>query len=373
MSERNRTGDESTGSPSGPRATVGVAPGRVNLIGEHVDYNGGRCLPIALTRTTSARISVRDDDALRIVSGDRAWEGHVDALEDADTWVLYVAGVLLALDVERGLEIEISSDVPVGAGLSSSAALECSVATAVNVALGLGRSPDELVAACMRAEGETVGAPTGGLDQTISVYAEPEHAMLLDFATGGREQVPFAPEPHGLSLLVINTRVSHELADGGYGSRRAECDEAAGLLGVHHLCEAPGWEGLPAPLDRRTRHVLSEVARVDAFVQALRADDWSPLGALMDASHASLRDDFEVSCEELDVAVESARSAGATGARMTGGGFGGSAIALVPTALVDEVRHAVTATFLEHGWVEPELFLAAPGAGARVQEPGAGA
>ena len=345
----------------------GIAPGRVNLIGEHVDYNGGRCLPIALSRTTSATVVLRDDSELHLASGDRSWQGDYAALEsvaDADSWVLYVGGVLLALGVDRGMDVEISSDVPVGSGLSSSAALECSVAVAVDAALGLGRSRSELVAACVRAEGETVGAPTGGLDQTIAVYAEPAHALLVDFASGEQEQVPFDPAPHGLALLVINTRVSHSLNDGGYGSRRDECDQAAHRLGVDHLSEATTTEGLPDPLDRRVRHVLTEVARVDEFVDALRADDWTLLGPLLDASHTSLRDDFEVSCAELDVAVETAREAGALGARMTGGGFGGSAIALVPVDSVDDVTSAVTAAFAERGWVAPECFVAEPGPAA---------
>ncbi len=350
-----------------------IAPGRVNLIGEHVDYNGGRCLPIALTRTTSATVTLRAEPTLEVASGARSWRGtyaDLARVADEDSWVLYVGGVLLALGVDRGMEILISSDVPVGSGLSSSAALECSVAVAVDAALGLGRTRAELVEACMRAEGETVGAPTGGLDQTIAMYGEAAHALLVDFAAGRHEQVPFDPAPHGLALLVINTRVSHALSDGGYGSRREECDEAARQLGVDHLSAAASADGLPAPLDRRVRHVLSEVRRVDEFVAALRVDDWAPLGAILDASHASLRDDFEVSCEELDVAVETARAAGALGARMTGGGFGGSAIALVPAADLDEVTRAVTAAFTGRGWVEPECFVAEPGPAAHLRAPG---
>lgn len=347
-------------------AVVGLAPGRVNLIGEHVDYNGGRCLPMALSRTTNATVALRDDDTVTVTSGSRSWTGTTRALDDAPTWVLYVVGVLIALDVERGMDITITSDVPLGAGLSSSAALECSVAVAVDAALDLGRTAEELVEACVRAESETVGAPTGGLDQAISVHGEPEHALLIDFATGEREQVPFDPAAHGLGLLVINTRVSHELTDGGYGSRREQCDEAARLLGVEQLSQATSANGLRDPLDRRVRHVLTELERVDRFVEALRADDWATLGPLLDASHASLRDDFEVSCEELDVAVETARGAGAIGARMTGGGFGGSAIALVPHEVMDDVVAAVTQAFAERGWEEPECFTADPGEGAHV-------
>jgi galactokinase len=239
---------------------------------------------------------------------------------------------------------------------------------ALDVLFSLGRSRDELVAACVRAEQEYVGAPTGGLDQAIALYGEPDHALLIDFATGTREQVPFDPATHGLALLVVDTRVSHELTDGGYGSRRDEAREAASRLGLTHVAEASpaGLAGLPDPLLRRARHVVTEVARVDAFVDALRADDWETVGPLMVASHVSLRDDYEVSCEELDLTVDVAREAGAVGARMTGGGFGGSAIALVPTERVDAVRAAVSTAFVARGWRAPEFILAEPGGGAHV-------
>jgi galactokinase len=349
------------------RRVTGIAPGRVNLIGEHVDYNGGRCLPMALTQATTARLTLRDDDRLVVTSGSRSWQGTIAELDGADSWVLYAAGVLVALDVRRGMEIEVSSDVPIGAGLSSSAALECSVAVAVDEALGLGLSPRELVEACVRAESETVGAPTGGLDQAIAIYGQSEHALLIDFATDEREQVPFDPGAHGLALLVIDTLVSHQLTDGGYESRRDDAWAAAEQLGLDKraLAQATSTDGLEEPLLRRARHVISEVGRVDDFVAALRADDWDALGPLLDASHASLRDDYEVSCEELDVAVETARQAGAVGARMTGGGFGGSAIALVPLERLDAVQAAVGTAFVAHGWRRPDFFVASPGGGAR--------
>ncbi len=341
----------------------------MNLIGEHVDYNGGRCLPMALTQCTRATVTPRDDDGVHVTSGTRVWKGTLDGLADADPWALYVTGVLQALEVDRGVDVEVSSDVPIGAGLSSSAALECSVAVAVNEAFGLGRSDEDLVRACVRAEQEYVGAPTGGLDQAISVYAEPEHALLLDFATGAREQVPFDPAAHGLALLVVDTKVSHELTDGGYGSRRDAAWEAAKRLGLEHLAQAGSddLDGLPEPLLRRARHVVSEVALVDAFVEALRADDWDAIGPLMVASHVSLRDDYEVSCEELDVAVDVARETGAIGARMTGGGFGGSAIALVPVERVGAVQTAVSTAFVARGWGQPAFIVAEPGRGARVE------
>ncbi len=341
----------------------------MNLIGEHVDYNGGRCLPMALTECTRARVTRRDDRRVRVSSGSRAWEGTPEQLATADPWARYVTGVLLALEVTCGLEVAISSDVPIGAGLSSSAALECSVAVAVDDLLALGRTRGQLVEACVRAEQEYVGAPTGGLDQAISIHATTGHALLVDFATAHHEQVPFDPAAHGLALLVIDTRVSHELTDSGYGSRRDEAAAAATRLGVAHLGEVADpadVERLPDPLRRRARHVVTEIARVDGFVRALKADDWPPLGALMDASHASLRDDYEVSCAELDLAVTLARESGATGARMTGGGFGGSAIALVPLERVDAVRAAVSTAFAARGWHEPGFLVADPGPGAHV-------
>ena len=344
---------------------VGIAPGRVNLIGEHVDYNGGRCLPMALTQSTTATLTPRDDGVVRITSGDRTWEGSVDELDDADPWALYVVGVLRALDVTQGMAIEISSDVPIGAGLSSSAALECSVAVALDEMLDLGRSDEELAAACVLAEQKYVGAPTGGLDQAIAIHARAGQALLLDFADGSMSQVPFDPAAHGLAVLVIDTRVSHELTDGGYGSRKDQAWEAARLLRLEHIAQATDLDGLPEPLFRRARHVVTEVARVDAFVDALHRDDWAALGPLLDASHASLRDDYEVSCEELDVTVEVARQAGALGARMTGGGFGGSAIALVPVERIRAVQAAVATAFVAHGWGAPDFIVAEPGGGAK--------
>jgi galactokinase len=346
---------------------TGIAPGRVNLIGEHVDYNGGRCLPFALSQSTRAVVS-RRDGVVRVRSRDESWEGHPDDLGEAPGWVLYVVGVLVALDVDTGLDIEITSDVPVGAGLSSSAALECSVAVAVDSLLGLGLSDEEVVEACTTAERETVGAPTGGLDQAAAVYSTAQHALLLDFADDSREQVPFHPGARELAVLVTDTRVSHELTDGGYGARRDDSWEAARLLGLAHLAQASPEQvaSLPERLLPRARHVVSEVARVDDFVAALRAEDWDALGPLLDASHASLRDDYEVSCVELDVAVETARQAGALGARMTGGGFGGSTVALVPTARLEAVQAAVTTAFVAHGWARPDHFVVEPGPGARL-------
>jgi galactokinase len=350
---------------------VASAPGRVNVIGEHLDYNGGRCLPIALSQRTTARVRRADDDRVTVRSDDRVWSGDVG--ERATGWAAYVVGVLATLGVTEPLEIEISSDVPVGAGLSSSAALECSVATAVDALLDLGLTADELTTACIRAETEYVGAPTGGMDQTTSVHAREGEALLIDFGDGSHTPVPFDPVAGGLRLLVVDTRVAHELVDGGYAARRTDCERAAAILGVRTLCEVSD----PAPaltvlhderVRSRARHVFSEQQRVGEFVRALDLGDWAEAGALMTSSHASLRDDYEVSCPELDAVVSTALDTGALGARMTGGGFGGSAIVLVDAELLNQTRTAVDAVFASNGWAAPAYLEARASSGARVEE-----
>jgi len=342
------------------------APGRVNLIGEHLDYNGGCCLPIAIDRRTTVTAGPSSDGQLTITSGGVSWSGL--PVEHADGWAGYVAGVLWALGVDTALEIAITSDVPIGAGLSSSAALECATAVAVDELLELGRTRSELAEACIRAETEYVGAPTGGLDQTAALFATAGHALLLDFADGSGRPVPWAPEADDVVLLVVDTHVSHDLVDSGYADRRTESARAARLLAPVGLVDAD--EGLVARLppveQRRARHVLTEQRRVRAFVEAADARDWDRAGALMSASHASLRDDYEVSCEELDVAVESAVTNGALGARMTGGGFGGSAIALVPDDLARDVATAVRDSFARNGWKAPTVFAVEASQGAFV-------
>lgn len=334
------------------------APGRVNLIGEHLDYNGGRCLPIALPLRTTVTAVFSDDGQLSVTSGGISWSGL--PVERADGWAGYVVGVLWALGIETPLELTVSSDVPIGAGLSSSAALECATALAVDALLDLRLSREALAAACIRAETEYVGAPTGGLDQTIALFATAGNALLLDFATGSRECVPWRPEDDGLTLLVIDTGVTHELTDGGYAARREACERAAAELGVTHLAQATTASSPEA------RHVITEQGRVDAFIAAARARDWSRVGTLLTESHASLRDDFRASCAELDVAVDSALTAGALGARMTGGGFGGSAIALVTSSDAERVETAVINAFAGNDWEAPTVFAVEASQGASV-------
>jgi galactokinase len=350
------------------------APGRVNLIGEHTDYNQGFVLPIALAQTTRATVSVRPDRRLRATSHD-AGDPFEAALEDLRPgrvagWAAYVAGVLWALCEDghdlSGFDVEIRSTVPIGAGLSSSAALECSVAIAVNDLAGLGLDRAALAVVTQRAENEFAGVPTGGMDQRASLLCTAGHALLLDCRDDSTEQVPFDPAAAGLTLLVIDTRADHALGDGQYGVRRQECERACVALGLASLrdAEADAVEALDDPvLRRRARHVVTENARVLEVADLLRAGRIRDVGAVFSRSHASMRDDYEISAPELDVAVDAAVAAGALGARMTGGGFGGSAIALVED--VEAVEAAVTAAFGQQGFAEPSIFAVEPGAGAR--------
>jgi galactokinase len=365
------------------RAPFGVftAPGRVNLIGEHVDYNGGLCLPMALPHATYAAVGLRDDDAFTLHSN-QSGDSYLGTLDEfgpgrASGWAAYAGGVLWALREDGwdvpGMDVLVDSRVPVGAGLSSSAALECAVAVAVTEANGATLDDElraTLVKACMRAEREVAGAPTGGMDQTIALFGRAESALLLDCRDWSNRQVTWDPASAGLVLLVVDTRASHSLADGGYQSRRDDCEKAAAFLGVDLLRDV---EDQAAALDaledeqvrRRVKHVFTEIDRVREAVRELDAGDYTGLGATFTASHESLRDDYEVSCEELDAVVETALAHGALGARMTGGGFGGSAIALVPDERLGGVRRAIGTTYEERGWDAAAFLTAPPSAGAR--------
>ena len=359
---------------------VWAAPGRVNLIGEHVDYNGGRCLPMALTRVTAAAVRVREDDRVRLSSDDpeaKPFEGRVGRLGpgSVDGWAAYVAGTLWALreagiDVP-GLDIAVASDVPLGAGLSSSASLECAVAVAAAELTGRADSPalrHLMVQAAIRAENEVVGASTGGMDQTVAMLAEEGSALLIDTKDFDTTPVQLGLAESRLQLLVIDTRVRHALADGQYGKRRRDCEQAAELLGLEYLADATvaDVERLEDPrLRARARHVVTEVERVDRFVELVRAGRIAECGPLLDASHASLRDDYEVSAVELDTVVAAATEAGALGARMTGGGFGGSAIALVHEDAVPAVSDAVVRACVDRGLTAPGTLAVTSGASAR--------
>ncbi|WP_369139907.1 galactokinase [Modestobacter versicolor] len=359
---------------------VWAAPGRVNLIGEHVDYNGGRCLPMALTRVTAAAVRRRDDGVVRLASTDPdapSFEGTLADLGPGQVsgWAAYAAGTLWAVqqagvDVP-GLDLAVSSDVPLGAGLSSSASLEAAVAIAA--AELAGRTDDRdlrhlLIQAAIRAENEVVGAGTGGMDQTVALLAEEGSALLVHTRDFRTEPVHLGLAEAGLELMVIDTRVKHTLADGQYAKRRADCDAAARELGLEWLSDAT-----PADVERltdprlraRTRHVVTENQRVDAVVELVRAGRVAEIGPLLDGSHASLRDDYEVSAVELDVVVEAAREAGALGARMVGGGFGGSAIALIRSSDAAAVGAAVVAACLDRSLTEPGILTVTSGPAAR--------
>jgi galactokinase len=365
-----------------PPLGVFAAPGRVNLIGEHVDYNGGLCLPMALPHATYAAVGRRDDDTVTAASrqqDDTPFRGRVADLGPGSVtgWAAYCVGVLWALREEGwelpGMDIAVDSRVPLGAGLSSSAAIECSVALGAAELAGVAVDDEvrsSLVRACMRAESEVAGAPTGGMDQTIALFGEAEAALLLDCRDWSTRQVHWDPASAGLTLLVVDTRASHTLSDGGYESRRRDCETAAAALGVELLRDVVDQDAALASLRqerirRRVRHVFTEIDRVRRAVDQLEDDDFEALGATMTASHVSLRDDYQVSCAELDVVVDTALRHGALGARMTGGGFGGSAIALVPTDRVETIAAAVQGAYDELGWTAPGLLTALPSAGAR--------
>lgn len=349
------------------------APGRVNLIGEHTDDNDGLVLPFAVAQGVTVAAARRDDGVLAFRSPRSA-----DAAEITDPrpgevtgWAAYAAGVVWALRAAGhevgGASVLADSDLPHGAG-PSPAALECAVAVALCDLYGLDVSRAELARIAQRAENDFVGIPCGVLDRAASLMCTGGHALLLDCRSGLSTQVPL--DLTGLTILVIDTRAGHEPLDGGYAARRAACQKAAELLGVAALRDV---EDLSAALDRlgdpvlrrRTRHVVTENHRVQAAVGLLRAGAATEVGALLTASHLSLRDQFEVSWPEADVAVEKAVRAGARGARMAGDGFGGSVIALVPTDRAEGVREAVRAAYAERGWAEPGFLDAAPSPGAR--------
>jgi galactokinase len=352
--------------------TTWTAPGRVNLIGEHVDYNDGLVLPFALPFATTATVRAADRSDVVVRSRGMGEAAFAPATEpgDVDGWVAYAAGVVWACGAEGmdigGLEIDIASDVPVGAGLSSSAAICCALAAAIAEELGREIGPREVAALARRAENDYVGAPTGVMDQLASMLGTPGHATLLDCRSLESRQVPLDLDGAGLSLLLIDTMARHTLVSSAYGDRRRACEEAASLLGVAALRDATvdQAESIDDPtLARRARHVVTEIARVHDVVRLLDAGRTDEIGSALTASHASLRDDFEVSCPELDVAVDAALSSGALGARMTGGGFGGCVIALCRgdgTAVESAVRLA----YREQAWHAPTTWRVVPSAGA---------
>ena len=360
-------------------AGVWAAPGRVNLIGEHTDYNDGFVMPFALAQRVTVAAAPRSDESWTVhsieVDESRSF-GPDDLTPGMEGWASYVAGIVWALREAghqvAGADLVLSSDVPVGAGLSSSAALECAVLTAFVDLNDLEIPGLDRAKLARRCENEFVGAPTGLLDQAASTLCTAENALFFDCRSNDNEAVPLALAEAGLELLVLDTRTPHSHVDGEYADRRHSCEEAAEILGVAALRDVTldGLDEALGQLDddelkRRVRHVVTEDARVLHARDALRDRDLETVGILLNESHASMRDDFEITVPTVDLAVEVARESGALGARMTGGGFGGCIIALVPLGASDRVATRIAGRFADEGFNTPEHFVAVPSAGAR--------
>lgn len=375
-------------------AGVWAAPGRVNLIGEHTDYNAGLCLPIALPHRTYIALKPREDTSVRVVSDvspDKVAQADLDGLTagGVDGWAAYPVGVAWALreagfgQVE-GFDAAFTSCVPLGSGLSSSAAMTCSTALALDDVYGLGYGDSDagrvtLINAAIKSENEMAGASTGGLDQNASMRCTEGHALLLDCRPEltpleNVSQQEFDLDKYNLELLVVDTQAPHQLNDGQYAQRRATCEEAAKILGVANLRVTTDgiskaddqFQALKETLDalpdetmkKRVRHVVTEIERVRSFVRAFAQGDIKAAGRLFNASHDSLAADYEVTVPELDIAVDVARKNGAYGARMTGGGFGGSIIALVDKGRSREVAQKIADAFAVHGFHQPRALAA---------------
>jgi galactokinase len=365
------------------RAPDGVwaAPGRVNLIGEHTDYNDGFVMPFALQQRVTIAAGRRDDETWSVTSlNSMSTEtfSRGDLVPGMAGWQAYVAGVVWALEDAgmpvAGADLILTSDVPIGAGLSSSAALECATLAALADLNELAIEPMERAKLARRAENAFVGAPTGQMDQAASTLCRAGHALFFDCRTFEVQQVPLDLDGAGLELLVLDTRTPHALVDSEYAARRASCEEAARALGVPALRDIDDLDTALEQLTdevirKRARHVLTENLRVLTAAERLREKDYLGLAPLLDASHISMRDDFEITVPTVDLAVQVAKDSGAHGARMTGGGFGGCIIALVDAGESDRVAAAIASAFSAAGYGPPSHFVGTPGAGAaRVRE-----
>ena len=367
-----------------PRWIV-AAPGRVNVIGEHTDYNDGFVLPMAIERF-AIMAADKAADGKKVIEIRNASPNIETAFIDvsgpvkpgAPKWSNYSRGVIAGL-MERGLnpgglDILLNSNVPLGGGLSSSAALEVCTATLIEAVTGRTIVPVEKALLCQKAENDFAGVPCGIMDQFISVMGRQNNLLLLDCRSRETQLVPMN-DPAG-SLLIANTNVKHELVNGEYAQRRSQCEAAARILGVRSLREATpdALENAKGRMDdvvfRRARHVIGEIERTVHAAEAVRASNWPTVGQLMYASHASLRDDYEVSCEELDDVVEIAESignkGGVFGCRMTGGGFGGCAVALVKTELIESISEKICADYKKKTGIAATIFTSRPAAGATV-------
>jgi galactokinase len=361
------------------------APGRVNLIGEHTDYNDGFVLPAAIDLYTWTAIAPRSDRRLRVYSENLAESCEIDLSDSAphprDHWSDYIHGVALMLqraDVALcGADIAIYSDVPSGAGLSSSAALEVSVACALLAASNRTLPLAEIAKLCQRAENDFVGARVGIMDQFASCFGSAHHAILLDCRSLAYKLLPL---PAGVTMVICNTMVKHEHSGGEYNDRRAQCEEGVRIL-KHYFPDIKALrdvalpqlesrrtdlrhERMPDLIYRRCHHIVSENARVLRTVEALQKADVKTVGSCMAESHLSMKNDYEISCRELDVMVDLAnRRAGLIGSRMTGGGFGGCTINLVRTESVTQFKNEIRLAYQEATGIEPDIYVSAAGAG----------
>ncbi len=358
---------------------ITFAPGRVNLIGEHTDYNGGNVLPMAIDMGTTCAVSRRADGRFGLHS--HQVNGPIATIDPAtfdrtaaNGWLGYVVGALAIAEARGwftgGVDLSIDADLPLGAGLSSSASLECAVLCAVIALGGADVAPMEVALAAQQVEHEYAHVPCGIMDQAASMLAQPGSALLLDSATLESRAIPLHLDRLGLQVLLIDTNVRHDLADGAYADRRAACERAAAALGVTHLAEIPLREisridALPEVEARRARHVITEQARVADAVQAFAESDAPALGRAFSGSHTSLSRDYEVSCPELDIAVSAAVVGGAAAARMTGGGFGGNVVTLCRPDAVARVQDSVRQALTRDGLAAPTFRIVSPAGGAR--------
>ena len=356
---------------------LAAAPGRVNLIGEHIDYSDGFVLPFAIKDRTFVAARKRGDSTVRIASAQRRNKVVTVDINRVKPglkgeWERYALGVLWSLGVKDGVDLMIDGHVPLGAGLSSSAALECSVATALNHLFDLGFNLEELARLTQKAENKYVGVPCGIMDQSVSLMATQGSALLLDCRDLSTKNIPFNVASSGLELLIIDTQAHHALTDGGYAERRASCESAVAKLGITSLRDLT-LEKLQESASLlsetefiRVRHAVTEMKRVLDCVDALSASEFEKVGQLINQSHISLRDDYTVSCPELDTAVDAALNAGALGSRMVGGGFGGSAIALIQASRTTETIKAIEKAFSAKRFKAPRFFTSLPSQGAEL-------